>query len=347
MFEQISTLDKVFFASHLSIMIKAGLPLREGVVSIQEQASSKRFKKILGDIINRLDNGQSLGDSLAKYPKIFSQLFINIIKVGEASGTLEENLKYLALQLEKAYDLRKKVRGAMIYPMLILACTFILGGALAVFVLPKLLPLFKSLNVALPLPTRILIWITDAIQNFGLAILLGLIVLIIVVTFTSRIKSIKKFLHRLTLSLPIFGSVVRSNNLARFSRTLGILLKSGIPVVQALDITASTLKNVIYQSALKETSNKVQQGEPISSYLRTNKFLFPVTTSRMVQIGEKTGSLEQTLTHLAEFYEKEVDNVTKNLSNILEPVLLIVIGLVVGFIAISIIMPIYQLTKGF
>ncbi len=347
MLKKISTIDKVFLANNISVMIKAGLPLREAVATLQEQTKSKVFKKILEDIIKHLDNGESLADSLARHPRDFNQLFINIIRVGEASGTLEENLKYLAIQLEKSYDLHRKVKGAMIYPLLVLTSTFVLGSALAVFILPKLLPLFKSFDVQLPLPTKVLIWVTEAIQNHGLLIFGGLIGLIILFTFLSRLKPVKKINHKILLRTPLFGRISRSNNLAQFCRTLGILLKSGIPVVQGLEITSQTLKNMSYKKALVETSDKVQRGKPISDHLKNEGFLFPVTVSKMIQVGEKTGSLEETLLHLAGFYEKEIDNVTKNLSNILEPILLIVIGLVVGFIAIAIILPIYKLTGGF
>lgn len=347
MLKKISTLDKVFLANNISVMIKAGLPLREAVATLQEQTKSKVFKKILEDIIKRLDNGESLANSLARHPRSFNQLFVNIIRVGEASGTLEENLKYLAIQLEKSYDLRRKVKGAMIYPLLVLTSTFVLGSALAVFILPKLLPLFKSFDVELPLPTKILMWVTETIQNHGLLIFGGLIVFIILFAFLSRLKPVKKFNHKILLRTPLFGRISRSNNLAQLCRTLGVLLKSGIPVVQGLEITSQTLKNMSYKKALTETSDKVQRGKSISDHLKIEGFLFPVTVSKMIQVGEKTGNLEHTLLHLAEFYEKEIDNVTKNLSNILEPILLIVIGLVVGFIAIAIILPIYKLTGGF
>lgn len=347
MLEKISTIDKIFLANNISIMIKAGLSLREAVATLQEQTKSKVFRKILEDIIKRLDNGESLADSMARHPRSFNQLFVNIIRVGEASGTLEGNLKYLAIQLEKSYDLHRKVKGAMIYPLLVLTSTFVLGSALAVFILPKLLPLFKSFDVKLPLPTKILMWVTEIIQNHGLLIFGGLIGFIILFTFLSRLKPVKKINHKILLRIPLFGRISRSNNLAQFCRTLGVLLKSGIPIVQGLEITSQTLKNMSYKKALTEASDKVQKGKSISDHLRIEKFLFPVTVSKMIQVGEKTGSLEQTLLYLAEFYEKEIDNVTKNLSNILEPILLIVIGLVVGFIAIAIIMPIYRLTGGF
>lgn len=338
--------EKVFFVKNLALMIKAGLSLREGVATIREQTHSKKFEKVLDNIIKRLDNGEPLGDSLAKHPEIFSGFFINMIRIGEASGTLEENLRHLTLQLEKSYDLKRKVTGAMIYPAIILVSTFGLGGALSVFILPKLIPLFRSLDIELPLSTKILLWIVELIQKYGLFALIGFIGFIVFIILISRLRPVKTVNHKILLKLPVAGTISRNVNLAFFSRTLGTLIKSGVSIVEALDITAGTLANVIYQSQSKEISLRVQRGEQISTYLKTQPNLFSTTFSRMIEVGEKTGNLEESLFYLAEFYEKEIDNITKKLSTILEPILLIIIGFIVGFIAISIITPIYQLTRG-
>jgi type II secretory pathway component PulF len=342
----LSHLDKLLFAKHLAMMIKAGLPLREGVATIQEQTRSRKFKRTLDNVIKRLDNGESLAQSLTQHGKLFDQLFINMIKVGEESGTLEKNLEYLAEQLEKSYNLKRKVIAAMIYPAVILFSTFILGAALAIFILPKLIPLFKSLRVNLPLSTRILLFVTELIQNYGLFVLLGIAVFLILAFLISRIKIIRLINYKILLRIPIAGTMSKNLNLSLFSRTLGTLIKSGVSIVEALDISANTLTNLVYNKEAKQVSLKVQNGKQISTYLKTKSRLFPATFSRMVKVGEKTGNLEESLLYLADFYEKEVDNTTQKLSTILEPVLLIIIGLIVGFIAISIITPIYQITKG-
>ena len=342
----VSHLDKLFFAKHLAMMIKAGLPLKEGVATIEEQTASKKFRRILRDVVKRLENGESLGESLARYPKIFSQLFIDMIKMGEQSGNLERNLDYLADQIEKSFILRRKVISAMIYPVIILTSTFGLGAALSLFILPKLIPFFKSLKVELPLPTKILLFITELIQNYGLFFLFGAILLISFLIIISRLRLVRLISHKIILKMPVAGTVSKNLNLALFSRTLGTLVRSGISIVEALDITAETLNNLVYQKEIKEICSKVQSGKKISSYLKAKKKLFPATFSRMVMVGEKTGNLEQSLFYLSEFYEKEVDNTTQRLSTILEPVLLIIIGLIVAFIAVSIISPIYQLTRG-
>lgn len=347
MFAAVTHLDKIFFTKYLSSMIRSGVDLREALATIREQITKKAFRKILDDVIQRIDNGETLGDSLARYPTIFGLLFVNMIKIGEASGTLEENLRYLSTQLEKSYALRRKIKGAMMYPIIIIVAIVGLGSLLSLFVLPRLVPLFKSFNAELPWPTKVLLFITETIQKFGLLLFIGLLIVIVIAVFVSRLRQVKKFNHRLFFHVPIFGPISRNANLAHITRALGVLLKSGIPVVQALEITAAATSNIIYMEAISGVAVAVRKGGSISSYLLSNTFLFPLTVSRMIQVGEKTGNLESSLFEMAEFYEKEIDNTTNNLSSILEPILLVAIGIVVGFIVLSIIMPIYQLTESF
>ena len=343
---RISFFEKVFLAKSLALMIRAGLPLRESIATIQEQSKSKTFKKILDDILKSIDNGQSLTTSLSRHPNIFDSLYINMIKIGEESGTLAENLGHLSLQLEKSHELRSKVKAAMIYPAIILTAVIILGLALTFFVLPQITPIFKTFDIQLPLATRILIAFTEIIQNYGLFILIGVVALSVILFLISRFRPVKFLIHKITLKIPIAGAISRNVNIAHFSRTLGVLLKSGITVVSALDITQTTLGNLVYQKELVEVAEEVQRGKPISDYLRKKETIFPLTVSRMVEVGEKTGNLEETLLYLSNFYEAEVDRSVKSLSTILEPILLLIIGAVVGFIALAIITPIYDITRG-
>lgn len=343
---RVSHLDRLLFVRHLAMMVRAGLPLREGVVEIKDQTRARGFKKVLDDIVKRLDNGESLSNSLSKHPKAFDELFINLVEAGEASGTLEKNLNYLAVQLEKRYDLRVKVKGAMFYPIIIIVSTLGLVGVLSVFVLPKLLPLFKSFNIELPLPTRMLLWGIETMQTYGPYIFGGVVILVLFLIFISRFRSVKKINHRIILKIPVVGKLSRNINLAYFSRTLGILIKSGIPIIEAFDITSRTLSNVVYQEQLKKAVSRVERGEQVAAYFKNEPKLFPSILCRMISIGERTGKLDESLLYLADFYEKEIDNTTKNISSTLEPMLLVVIGFVIGFIAISIIMPIYEITHG-
>lgn len=341
---RISFFDKLLFVKLLRMMIKSGVPLREGIIEIQKETASTKFKAILKKIVEDLDNGESLAKSLSRYPDVFDDLFVNLIKIGESSGTLEETLEYLARQLEKAQDLRKKITSAMLYPLLILVATFTLVGILAFFVFPKLIPLFEGFNIDLPLPTRILLWFIKTAQIYGFFVFFLIIFFLGLLIFLSRFRTVKFIYHHFVLTLPIIGKFNRDINLACFARTLGTLVRSGVSIVEALNITANTLNNSVYQKYLKKSIARVQRGEEIASFLRDNPKLFPSVFSRMISTGEKTGRLDESLFYLAEFYEKEIDDRARNLSQILEPLLLIIIGIIVGFIAVSIIMPIYKIT---
>ena len=343
---QVPFSEKILFAKNLALMIRAGLPLRESISTIQEQSKSKLFKKVLASVLNDIENGQSLANSLSRHPKIFDSLYINMIRIGEESATLEESLDRLALYLKKSYELRGKIKSAMIYPSFVLGTTIVLGAGLVFFVLPKIVPLFKTLNVKLPLTTKILIGSVSAMQNYGLLILLITILLSVALFFIYRFKQVKFVVHKIILKSPVIGKISKNVYISRFSQTLGVLLKSGLSVVSALRITRSSLENLVYKKEIEEIISYVQKGKLMSDYLKQKKELFPLMVSRMIGVGEKTGNLEETLLYLSDFYNEEVDNSVKNLSSVLEPILLIIIGLAVGFIALSIISPIYEITRG-
>ncbi|MDD4830916.1 MAG: type II secretion system F family protein [Candidatus Pacebacteria bacterium] len=343
---KVSSLDKILFAKDLSLMVKSGLPIREAVSVIREQTDSKYFRKVLDDIIKNVNNGQPLSYALSLYPNIFDSLYVNMIKVGEESGCLEENLNYLILQIEKSQSLQGKVKAAMVYPAFILGAVSILGFALIRFVLPEILPVFSSLKIELPLMTRILISFTNFLENYGLYLLIGIVFFVFIITFIVRLRPIKFLIHKITLKVPIFGSIVRNVNLAYFSRTLGLLLKSGMPIVSALEIIQKTSGNLVFQSEIKKLSSETKKGKLLSDYLKSRQNIFPKMTSRIIGVGERTGRLEETLLYLGEFYDIEVDRTTKQLSSIIEPVLLIIIGLTVGVISLGIISPIYEITRG-
>lgn len=343
---KVSHKDKMLFAKHLSLMIKAGLPLSEGVETVKEQINSSQFQEILEKISRNLTSGLSLGEALSVFPNSFGSFFINIIKVGESSGTLQKNLEYLAEHLRKSYNLRKKVVGAMIYPAIILVSTFGLAIAMSVFILPKLIPLFESLKVELPLPTKILLAIVTFLQNYTLYVVIFLVGLLVSIVLLFRLKSVRRGWHKVIIKSPVFGKISQNLNMSLFSRTFGVLLQSGVPVLEALEITAETTGNLVYKRSLREAGQRLRSGNSISSYLVTRGDVYSSSFIKMVSVGERTGNLEDTLLYLADFYEQEVDSTTKQLSDVLEPLLLVMIGLVVGFIAISIIMPIYDITSG-
>ena len=348
----VSLMEKVLLVKHLWTMIKSGINLNEALEVIIGQTTSKKFNQIMTKVLNKVKSGQSLGSALSNFPKVFDPLFINMIKVGEESGTLEESLEYLSGELEDRLDLRRSVRAAAFYPAIILAATLGLGLVLAYFVLPKITRLFQSLSFELPLSTRILLQIADLMDKYGLYIIFGVIAGLIALRVLIASKFVKPIWHWLLLKIPIISNIIINYNLVLINRTLGILLKSGLTIDQAINIAIQTTSNVVYQKKLKKVLPQIQKGKRLADILASfkqskRKPLFPLLTIKMIGVGERSGRLDDSLTYLADYFEKEVDNTTKNLTVVLEPILLIFVGLMVGFVAVSVISPIYQVTGQF
>lgn len=342
---RVSFLDKLLFTKHLSVMIKAGITLSESLDILIAQSKSGVFKKTLAKVSEDVKNGQRLTVAFGKNPKVFDQFYISLISVGEESGTLEKSLEFLSEQLAKDYNLRKKIKAAMLYPALVFAATFIMGGFISLFILPKLVDFFEAFEVQLPLSTKILLFFANTMKNYGVLILFAFLVIWLIGYLAVQLKSIKPLWHRLILKAPLFGQLLAYSQLARFSRNFGVLLKSGVPITQSLQTTADTLSNLKFKNDLTVINEALTKGKSIGDALIENKFdEFPLLVVKMIAVGEKTGKLEEVLLYLADFYESEIDDISKNLSTILEPILLIVIGLVVGFVALAIISPIYELT---
>lgn len=320
-------IDKVLVARHLAIMIKSGVSMTEALDILVDQSNNPKLKKILKDVHGSVLSGHTLSSSLGKHKKVFSELFINMVKIGETSGTLAETLDYLAQEMEKSYEMKKKIKAASIYPSIVLVMTIGLAFVLVYFILPKMMKLFETLTVELPTSTKLLIAIANAAQNHGLLILGIITIVVVAMSYLLRQEYIKKYSHKLILMTPVFGHISQQLNLANFNRTLGTLLKSGVQVTEALNITSGILNNRVYRAEVLRISDEVTRGLSLSEALsaKSNK-LFPKMSTRLLQVGEKTGELENSLIYLGDFYGKEVDNITKNLSNVLEPVLLIFMG---------------------
>jgi len=341
----VSLIQKAFFAKHLAVMLKSGLSIVEAL-NIAQDSTRGKLKKVLGGIMKSVRAGRSLSDSFSNYPKVFSGLFINATYAGEQSGTLEENLGHVAEQLEKEKELVSKVKGAMLYPIVVLAAAFILGLAMAFLVLPKIVPLFEGLKMDLPITTRALIKFSHLIQDYGLVFFLGIIIFIALIIWLAKQKFSRPVTHWLLLNTPIIKRITRNVNLARFCRILGTLIKSGINIDEAMEIASKTVGNYYYQRCLAKVSKRIGKGTKLSDNLAEFEKFFPLIVIKMIKVGEESGKLEDTLLYLASFYEAEVDTATKTLATAIEPVLLIFIGLVVAFLALSIITPIYNITGG-
>lgn len=343
---RLSTKEQAHFAKRLAFLVKAGVPILDSLKILRRQTKSKSRSKIFDKIISDVSNGRFLSTSLKKLPNIFGDFAINIIKVGETSGTLDQNLNYLSEELKKKQALKQKIVGAFVYPIFITVATVGLTVLLTVFIFPKIRPIFDSLHVDLPISTKILIFVSDFLGNYGIYLLAG--VATVIIAFLVLIKKSDYFhfiVDRLILRVPLFGKITQSYNMTNFCRTLGLLLKSGVRVTEALAITGDTTRNFVYKKECQNAAKSVMQGEKISKYLERRLELFPDIITQMIAIGESTGNLSETLVYLSELYESEVDDITKNLSSSIEPVLMIFMGLLVGFIAVSVITPIYEITQ--
>src|SRR3989339_830048 len=342
---KISRQEKILFAQHLALMMKTGMGQIESLRVIQSQTQNKPFKQVLATVISNLENGQFLSSSLGRFPWIFENFFVNVIKLGEVSGTLPENLNYLAQEMRKKQQLESKVRSAMIYPVIILVATIGITSAIIFFVIPKILPIFASLKIQLPVSTRILIGSITFMRNYFFFVVFGFVFLIVLIIFLLRFPRVKNFFDRVFVALPMIGKITVYYNIVNITRTLAVLLKSGIKIIDAFTITADILNNSEYKKVLVEAVSRIQRGEAIYRHISEKEKLFPSTVSRIIEVGERTGNLDANLLYLAQFYEDELDEMFKNLSSVIEPALLVVMGGLVGFVAISIITPIYQVTQ--
>lgn len=347
LFGRVSLIDKIMFTKNLQVMIKSGLSILRALDILNRQTPNKNFKSAINDIRQSIEKGTVLANSLEAHPKIFSPFYISMVKVGEVSGKLEEVLVELGSQMKKDRDLVVKLRSAMMYPSVVLLTMLVVVVMMLVFVLPQLTAIFKDFQVELPLTTKLLIAFSDLIQSYGIFILLGGIIPTILLVILSRTKGGKEKTHAFNLRLFILGSILKKINLARFSRTMGTLLRSGIPIVEALSITSDVLGNVHYKKMMHNAANKIKKGVRLVDILEENKRLFPPLTTQMVMVGEETGTLDNILEDIADYYEGEVTETMNNLSSILEPVLMVLLGLGVGTVAVSIISPIYSLMEHF
>ncbi len=347
MFLRFPIQEQILFAKRLSMLVKAGVPILSALHMLHSQTKSKSAKIIFKHLVSGVEQGQNISNTLrSKYEKLVGEFAINVIAVGEVSGTLQENLHYLADELQKKQALRRKVVNAMVYPVFIVVATLGITILLTAFVFPKILPIFSSFpDFQLPITTKILIFVSNILLGYWYLLLLAVVAIIAGFILGLRIKGFRRFIHRNVLRIPVMGTLLKSYHLATICRTFGILLRSNVPIVQAIRITAQSCTNVYYKEKLMEMAEHIKRGGKLSVVLLEHPKIFPTLTSQMVEVGESTGSLSNSLMFLSDMYENEVDDQTKNLSAVMEPALMVFIGLLVGFVAISIITPIYSFTQ--
>lgn len=342
---RVPVLERVLFARYFALMLRAGLDIKRALMTLQEQTRNRSMRTALAAVQREVEQGKTLAESMAKWPRVFPTLFTSFVRVGETSGRLEQSLQVLAEQLQKEYELKRAVRGALLYPAVIVTALIAVAFAMLVFVIPKLAEVFEGFNVELPFLTRMLLQLGTFMEVYWYVALLGMLALGVAGYWLWRVPPLKAALLHGLLFVPIIGPIIQQVNLARFSRSLSSLLKSGVAFTEALDIMSANTPHPSYSRLLSKSSEYVKKGKTLSEFLGTAKRLFPILMLNVVKVGEETGQLDAVLEETARFYESEVDQVMKNLTSILEPVLMILIGLAVGALAVSIIQPIYGLVN--
>jgi len=338
--------EKLMATRNLQVMVSAGVSLPRALETLALQTNNKYFKQVLAGIEERVIKGASLSESFAKYPRVFPEIYSSMVEVGEKTGNIEDILDILAIQLERSYKLRAKVKGAMLYPAVVVSSMIIIGIVMLIKVVPQLNETFVDLNLELPAMTQFIVKVGLTLQNYWYIVLVVLVLLPSLFGYLMRKKSFKSYIDGLLLRLPFIKGLVKKINIAYSSMALSALIKGGVPIVSGLRIASGAVNNSRFKQALKNSSGLVEKGEKMSQVFHKRQDLFPELFIQMIKVGEETGETSEMLLKLADFYEDQVSNATKNLSSIIEPVLLLFIGVVVGFFAIAMVQPIYSIMSG-
>ncbi len=341
---RISYKDLVLFSRQFSTLVAARVPIVQALRILESQVSNKGLIKVTRSLVQSVEGGESLSLALSKHPKVFGNIYISLVKSGEASGQVAESLSYLADQLEKDYDLRSRVKSAMTYPAFVLSALVVVGVLMFKFVLPNLVSVLKEQGGDLPLVSEILIRFTDFFEVYWWIVLLGMAFLAFGIRMYVQTIGGRYFWDALKMRLPIIGQLLEKIYLARFARNMSTLVAGGIPIIQALRIISDIINNVIYRDILLEAAQQVTNGKSVSDALAHHKE-FPPLVTQMVKVGEQTAQLDTILMKMAIFYEKEVDAKVSTLSSLLEPIIMLILGLGVGVLVAGVLLPIYNLAS--
>ncbi len=334
------------FTRQLATMVSSGLPLTESLVVLEKQTENTRLKEVIRQLADDIQGGQTFAGSLAKHPNEFSLAYINIVKAGESSGTLDKVLAKLADNLEKEREFQAKVKGAFVYPAIILVAMGLVIGVILIFVMPKLTELYTQMNIDLPLPTKIMIALSHFATNFWWLVILILVGASIALRRYRKTEAGAMVIDSLILRFPIFGKLNRDSSLTEFTRTLSALIAAGVPILEGLKISSDVATNATHRLAIKRASSLVEKGAQLSKAIGQDA-TFPAIIPQMIAVGEETGKIDDVLNKVANYFELEVEHQVKNLTSALEPLIMIVLGVMVALLVISIILPIYNITSAF
>jgi type IV pilus assembly protein PilC len=338
----VSTRDIVIFTRQFATMINSGLPLVQSLDILSKQSENKTLRKVIEQVLYDVESGQTLADALRGHPKVFPELYVNMVAAGEAGGILDTILLRLAVFLEKADALKRKIKGAMIYPSVILTVAVGAVAVLLIFVIPTFQTMFASAGIELPGPTRLVIFLSETLQAKWYVMVLGIVMTVVLVRQYYKTPGGQLNLDRLLLNLPIFGTMQRKAAIARFTRTLGTLVSSGVAILDGLEITAKTSGNRVLHDAIMESRTSIAGGETISEPLKRSG-VFPPMVVSMINVGEQTGGLDEMLTKIADFYDEEVDAAVEALLAAMEPIMIVFLGVIVGGMIVAMYLPIFDM----
>jgi len=339
---KVKSKDIVIFTRQFSTMIDAGLPLVQGLNILSEQSTNPTLKVILKQITKDVEGGSTLAEALKKHPKVFDDLFVNLVSAGEVGGILDTILQRLATFIEKAEDLKSKIKGAMTYPLVVVAIAILVIAVILIFVIPVFEEMFASFGSALPLPTQMVVNMSDFMKSNFIWIFLAIIALGFAYRQYRNSKGGRKTTDNLFLKLPIFGDLLKKTAVARFTRTLGTMLSSGVPILDSLEITAKTAGNIIIEEIILDVRSSIAEGQTIAEPLSEND-VFPGMVTQMISVGEATGALDTMLNKVADFYDKEVDTAVDALTSMLEPLLMLFLGGAIGGLVVAMYLPIFSM----
>ncbi|MGB5985353.1 MAG: type II secretion system F family protein [Desulfobacterales bacterium] len=339
---RVTNKDIILFARQFSTMIDAGLPIIQCLDILQSQQENKTFKKIIKNIKESVESGATLADSLKKFPKQFDDLFVNMVAAGEVGGILDSILRRLAVYLEKAAKLKGKVKGALTYPVAVVIIAVLVLAVILIFVIPVFQEMFEGLDSELPAMTQFVVALSDVVKTKIFYILIGLVIFIIAFRRFYKTPKGREFVDSALLRLPVFGILLRKVAVARFSRTMGTMLGSGVAILDSLDIVAKTAGNKVIEKAVYRVRSAISEGQTMAAPLSASK-VFPPMVCQMIAVGESTGSLDSMLNKIADFYDEEVDQAVENLTSLIEPFMLLFLGVTIGGLVVAMYLPIFQM----